>query len=125
MTKSKKYLSAFSILMTVLAVGIYAYLIEPFWIEITHSPLNYNNGNPLKVVQLSDLHIQNIGRREEAILSALKDLHPDLIIMSGDVIDKEDHLSILNEFLKGLPETNIVATLGNWEYWSNVNPIIA
>ncbi len=42
-------------------------------------------------------------------------------MLSGDVIDRPDSLSALNNFLSQLPPSKKFAILGNWEYWSDVD----
>ena len=43
---------------------------------------------PLRVVHLSDLHGKRFGRRDDRLLSAVRDLKPDLIAFSGDLLCK-------------------------------------
>ena len=104
-----------------MAIGLYAVLIELFWIEVTQHFIPTQSSRQITLVQLSDLHMQSVGKREEQILTVVTEIKPDIIVLSGDVIDNKDNLPVLDEFLKGLPETNIVATLGNWEYWGDLN----
>ncbi len=103
-------------------VCIYATLIEPQWIEITILDMRVDkNFDGIRVVQLSDLHIQKIGTREINILDKVKSLNPDLVVLSGDVIDKADKLSFIHIFLETLANVRGIAVLGNWEYWSEVD----
>lgn len=41
--------------------------------------------NPLKIVQLSDLHNKSFGKGNSRLIRAIKELNPDLIIVSGDM----------------------------------------
>ena len=71
------------------------------------------NSYKLKFIQVSDLHLNHLNLNKE---------HPDLILITGDAIDKAQNLDLLEKFLQ-LIDINIkkVAILGNWEYWGDVN----
>ena len=58
------------------------------------------------------------------LVKKLNKLQPDLIVFTGDAIDKANNLSLFSDFLQ-LIDTKIkkVAILGNWEYQGNVNLI--
>ena len=47
---------------------------------------------------------------------------PNLIAITGDLIEGPDGLPSVTPFLDGLKKTgaDIVAILGNWEHWSGV-----
>lgn len=111
---------ALAVLITLFSV--YAVWIEPNWIDVSiHDTRSDNAVDGIRVVQLSDLHIQDLGRREIEVANRVKDLKPDLVILSGDVIDRQDRLPTLHSFLVALGDTPIVAVLGNWEYWAEVD----
>ena len=110
-----------ALLALLLPLG-YGLLIEPHWIEVTRWQRQVGlGGKTFKIAQLSDLHIAEIGKTEQQTLITLKELKPDLILMTGDVIDQKDSLPALDAYLKQLPPAIKVAILGNWEYWSDVN----
>ena len=110
-----------SLLALLLLVG-YGLLIEPHWVDVTRWQRQVGlGGKTFKIAQLSDLHIAEIGKTEQQTLITLKELKPDLILMTGDVIDQKDSLPALDAYLKQLPPAIKVAILGNWEYWSDVN----
>ena len=75
----------------------------------------------IRIVQLSDLHLQAITGRERAAASEVERLAPDPIVISGDAIDRADALPVLDRFLSLLGPTPKVAVLGNWEHWSQVD----
>ena len=71
----------------------------------------------VRVAQVSDLHLQAIGAREEAVLRALADLAPDVIALTGDSLDTPAGAGPLGEFLAACPPAAArLAILGNWEY---------
>lgn len=115
------FLKFTALLALLLPVG-YGLLIEPHWVEVTRWQRQVGlGGKSLKIAQLSDLHISKIGETEQQTLTKLKEIKPDLILMTGDVIDQKDSLPALDAYLKQLPPAIKVAILGNWEYWSDVN----
>lgn len=74
------------------ATGLYAWRIEPHWVELTHRPLPVR-GLPDRLhgktlVQLSDIHV---GRRVDddylrGCFDAVRALAPDLVVVTGDFI---------------------------------------
>jgi uncharacterized protein len=75
---------------------IYGFYIEPFWVDVHHEKLflsKLSGDRPLRVLHLSDLHIERMTRREESIIIEMKKLSPDLILFSGDVLN----LSYIND----------------------------
>ena len=114
-------LKLLALLALILPAG-YGLLIEPNWVEVTRWQRQVGlGGKSFKIVQLSDLHIAEIGKTEQQTLSTLKELKPDLILLTGDVIDHKDSLPALDAYLKQLPPAIKVAIFGNWEHWSDVN----
>lgn len=108
-------------LLTVVFFFFYGGLVEPRWIEVTHWSRNVGlSGTTIKLIQLSDLHISEIGTTERKTLDHIKRLQPQIILLSGDVIDRNDSLSALKSFLTQLPPAMKFAILGNWEHWSGV-----
>lgn len=126
--------------MGMLGLGIYGFLIEPAWIEVTyHRPpnkglaiTNYawtNASEPesgwkprFRVVQLSDLHLRRVGYTEEKVVEKVNALNPDLLLLTGDLVDRPEGLPLLDTFLQKINAKNKYAILGNWEYWGGVDP---
>lgn len=100
------------------AAGIEALWFEPRRVTVTRHRVG-EGSRPLRVVQLSDLHLQDIHQFEIDVASTVSNLAPDVIVLTGDSIDKRDRLPVLDEFLRTLAaETPKYAVLGNWDYWS-------
>jgi predicted MPP superfamily phosphohydrolase len=109
-------------LLTVVFLLFYGGFVEPRWIEVTHWSRDVGlSGKTIKLAQLSDLHISKIGTIERKTLEQIKKLQPQIILLSGDVIDRHDSLPALKSFLTQLPPAIKVAILGNWEHWSGVD----
>lgn len=75
----------------------------------------------LRVVQLSDLHLQSIGADEQKVVQQVQALRPDLLVLSGDMVDRKDALPVLAAFLEAVGPVRTVAVPGNWEHWSEVD----
>jgi len=101
----------------------YAWLVEPNLLEVTEHAIDAapTRDRPIRLVQLSDLHMQSVGDRERAVAAEVIRLKPDLVVLSGDVIDRADTLGVLDTFLGLLGAVPKVAVLGNWEYWSGLD----
>jgi predicted MPP superfamily phosphohydrolase len=101
---------------------VYMVFVEPAWIEVAHFTLSGDRQvGKIRVAQLSDIHLKDLGRTEENVLSALTSEAMDMIVLSGDIVDRPDSLPVLDAFLARLPKVAKVAVLGNWEYWGDVN----
>ena len=78
----------FYLSLIILSVAGYAYFIEPFNIQVQciqiPDPELHKQWGDIKIAQLSDLHITEIGRREKAVLKKLAEIKPDLIVVTGD-----------------------------------------
>ena len=101
---------------------IYSLLIEPQWIEVTSHSKDIGLGvGEITIAQVSDLHTSSFGSVEKNTLTALREVRPDVIVITGDAIDERGSLPALDSFLKQLPNAVKIATLGNWEYWAEVD----
>lgn len=68
---------------------IYAFWFEPHQIRITHQKITYpdcNPGPPLRILHLSDLHLERITDRERILNQKIAQLKPDLILFTGDFL---------------------------------------
>ena len=75
---------------------IYGFYLEPFRLDVHHeifTSAKLTPGQHIRLVHLGDLHLERSGQREEEILRQLKELSPDLILFSGDILN----LSYLND----------------------------
>jgi predicted MPP superfamily phosphohydrolase len=75
----------------ILAIGLYASLIEPHWLEISHYSLtNAKLQEPIRVAVVADLQTDHPGEFEETVLRAVKKEDPDLILLAGDYLQFMD-----------------------------------
>jgi hypothetical protein len=77
----------------------------------------------LRIVQVSDLHVHGIGTLQRQLLEQLHAAQADLIVITGDSIDRAESLPLLDTLLGEFPRSpRVLAILGNWEYRSGVSP---
>jgi hypothetical protein len=80
--------------LIIAALSLYATWIEPFRIQVTwaelHSPklASRKRGNPpIRLLHISDLHVERITSRERELLDLVEDLNADLIVLTGDYLN--------------------------------------
>ena len=112
------------LLMLALIIGVSAYF---FWenndIKITE--FDYSNSNipadfdGFTIAQVSDLHNKTFGKNQKTILAKLKSTAPDIIVITGDVIDRRKYdLDAALDFVKGAAKiAPVYYVTGNHEAW--------
>lgn len=72
-------------------VQVYAYVVEPLWVKTTELSLAFErldgNAPPVRVVLLSDIHIERASYREAHVVREVNALDPDLIVLAGDYLN--------------------------------------
>jgi uncharacterized protein len=110
--------------------GLYAWQIEPFWLEFVRLEMPVPNlPNQLvgkTLMQISDIHV---GKRfdHRYIISSFQkanELYPDFVVYTGDYVSTykdevqyEDLKKVLNKSVKG--KLGTIAILGNHDYGRN------
>lgn len=103
-----------------------ALAIEPSWLDVhrVQVPVESlpNALGGFTIAQVTDAHLTSLGRVETKILAAIQSASPQLVVLTGDLIDSLDHADALAELCAELSRTGarIVATLGNWEHWGHI-----
>jgi predicted MPP superfamily phosphohydrolase len=73
------------------AVQVDAYVVEPLAVETTRLTLSFDDLDagmpPVRVVQLTDTHIERSGPREATVIRQVNALKPDLIVLTGDYLN--------------------------------------
>lgn len=99
----KKYLcfSLFIFFLLFLLCGFYSALqITNYTYSNSDIPKEFDG---YKIVQISDFHCQKFGEHEKKLIQAIKELDPDLIVLTGDMID-DSHSDItpVYDLLEGI-----------------------
>lgn len=80
-------------------IGIVAisgfYYLNNTWLQVSRYNVQLKNLPPsmdgLKVVQISDLHNAKFGRNQERLIAEVAKQKPDLILLTGDLIDRNQY----------------------------------
>jgi uncharacterized protein len=75
----------------------------------------------IRLVQISDLHLKAFGAHEQGLVSQLVALKPDVVVLSGDAIDRADGLPLLQSFVNAFTPVPVLLVPGNWEHWSGLD----
>jgi predicted MPP superfamily phosphohydrolase len=106
----------------------YGFLIEPFWLEVTHVRIaceNWPKGSrPLRIVQISDLHSEARARLEDRLPDVIAREKPDVIVFTGDSLNTAAGLPTFRRCMTRLAAiAPTFAVRGNWDvwYWSHLD----
>jgi len=93
--------------------------IEKTFIEYTDErvPKAFNG---FKIIHISDLHNKSFGKDQEKLLKKIKEEAPDIIVITGDLIDRRKYnLEVALTFVRGAVDISPVYYVsGNHEAWS-------
>jgi len=71
----------------------------------------------LKIAHLSDIHINKLYISSKRIINSLKQINPDIVIMSGDYIETQKNIPEFLEFLKAIISIYpVYLSLGNHDH---------
>lgn len=100
------------------SLGVYAFWIEPYWIEVTRHSIAAPVLSPLRIAHITDIHTSGVGRRERTMLRLLEAEQPDLILISGDSISvTSDYPGLRQVLLKLRARLGVWVVRGNHEDW--------
>lgn len=117
-------------------IYVYIFFIEPNWIKVYHikivNPRLSRALSGIKIIQISDLHIENLGYREISLIEKVNKLKPDIILITGDMVGSREGITTLWNTL-GLFEPQfhtyaifgdsdgVIADLRNIKQWDKAN----
>ena len=90
---------------------------EVLWFRHTKHTLQVDNWPSMHIVHLTDVHIRDEGPFLNRVISEVRGLEPDLIVLTGDLITKGWTSRAIDLFLAALSDVPKLAILGNWEHW--------
>ena len=131
--KFKKLFLLIAFLISVISLFYYSFIFEPnniqvekISIEIENLPESFNG---IKIVHLTDFHSSDFGEREKRVLEILKNLNPDFVFITGDLIDHSTkNLNSCQEFWQELGNQHqgkVFGVLGNHEHWLGSPDVVA
>lgn len=95
---------------------------EKYIIDWNYFDISQSKKNKIKIIQITDLHLDKLRSFHAAIAEKINALKPDLIFITGDSVDSTEKIDSLKEFLQLIDKfIQKYAITGNWEYWGNVN----
>jgi predicted MPP superfamily phosphohydrolase len=107
-------------------VAVDAFGVEPRWLDAERHTVAIA-GLPralegLRIVQITDAHLDGLGWVEEAILAEIDHAGPSLVVLTGDIVDHVDRFDDLTELCSAIARrgARVLATLGNWEHWGHL-----
>ncbi len=112
------YLLCTFILIFVLIV--WAFLIEPNWFRLKKMKIAGQKKirKPITVLHLSDVHFSGKAGSKRHFFQRLSMLNPDLIFLTGDIIDNDPGINTAVQLLSGLRSRyGTFLVLGNHEYF--------
>jgi predicted MPP superfamily phosphohydrolase len=108
----------FLIAIALASIGLIvdAFFVEPYRIEVTYHSLAAAINAPLKIALLADVHTRAFGLRERRLLRLLDAEKPDVIVICGDTIGRDNGYGDVTVFLNHLhAPLGVWLVRGNWE----------
>lgn len=102
-------------------IAIYALLVEPLLCQLVKVDIPaFGLPSGLRILFLSDMHHHRWGKREEAFLRSLPDVHIDVVVFGGDFLGSkqgiESSLKFINQVTQRYPQTPMFGVFGNAEH---------
>ncbi|MCX6085386.1 MAG: metallophosphoesterase [Caldiserica bacterium] len=105
------------------AAFVDGFLLEPFQLGVSrlevlcsHLPAGFDG---LKIAQLSDLHLHGVSRAYRTAIDVIGREHPDLVAITGDLVDRPEETSACISFLSQLraaARVPVIVVPGNWDH---------
>lgn len=117
----KKKIAILIIIITLMAIFFYS---QNNWLVTTRLELAFDRlpeeFDGFKIVQLSDLHNKSFGPGQQRLLRILNKSEPDVIVITGDLIDSSryDELPAMELVGKAVKIAPVYYVTGNHEWWS-------
>jgi predicted MPP superfamily phosphohydrolase len=106
-------------------LALEGFAVEPADVELTEhevAPRRSSAQRRVLIAQVSDVHVGRLGSVHRRIADEIERRRPDVILVTGDLIDDADNLPLGEQVLAMLPaRTPKLGILGNWEHWCGVD----
>ena len=114
-------------------VAVDAFVVEPHRFRVTRRAITLprlpRQWDGLTIAHVTDIHLGRLSDLDDArqIVNMTNQLHPDLIVLTGDFVSNADSVSLaLIEVLRDLrAPMGSYAVLGNHDHWANAPGVIA
>jgi len=112
------------IVLALAAIGClcfeYGRYVEPRWLETTHTRVTTSRlpagHRGVRIVHLSDIHSDPKPLVEERLPTRIADLHPDLIVFTGDCANSEGGMPVFRQLFADLAKiAPTFVVRGNWD----------
>lgn len=91
-------------------------VISKHRVKVKNFPSSFNG---FKILHISDLHNKTFGKRQVNLLKKMLALQPDIIIITGDIIDRRrTDFEPVHHLLVGISQYPVYYVPGNHEAWS-------
>jgi len=132
--QNHKSLAVMSVVFTIciVMIGLYAFLIEPHWLEISRVTIQSSKlDRPVRVAVIADLQTDHPGEYEQYVFELVRAEDPDLILLAGDYLhisDESDYLAAKATLQVILSSAELEAPLGvyavrgntDWGDWADI-----
>jgi predicted MPP superfamily phosphohydrolase len=99
-----------------LLILLFYMLYQATTLKIEHLAVNNGNLN-IRIALISDIHSGLLMVDPKHVFNALKEYKPDLLIIAGDMIDKDKDMNIFTKWINQVsPPCPVFAVLGNHDH---------
>lgn len=104
-------------LIFVIIIFLYCIVNTEYDVTVTNYCLKTDLNHTIRIVQLTDLHESEFGTDNEELIQTVKEQNPDIIVMTGDMQNKDDeNTSIVCNLIKNLTAiADVYYSYGNHE----------
>lgn len=114
--KPKRALFVLLILLILLNLGFVNPLVTKSY-DIS-SPSLPSEFDGFKIVQITDFHCKSFGNQEDPLIKKIKDAEPDIICLTGDIIDEEHDFKNADYLLSNVTQiAPVYYVSGNHEFY--------
>ncbi len=104
--RKRRPLRWLAVLLVLAAVSVPWYHWQCWGLQVTHTQMELpalpEGFDGLRIVQLSDLHGHEYGEGSGELLRLVAEQEPELIVVTGDLIDQKDQLRMVPALARGL-----------------------